>query len=125
MIVKITPTDKLKGKIILPASKSYSIRAHIIAACGGTSKIIRPSKCEDALEFNYSHLQLTHPVFFIGGLPQMGGDILATNIIDKIDSMPELKNKTGLVFAGTYSKRQLSGDLANGGWSSLIEKHDL
>jgi len=49
MILKIVPTKKLKGRINLPASKSYSIRAYIIAACGGVSQIIRPSKCEDAI----------------------------------------------------------------------------
>jgi len=82
-------------------------------------------KCKDALEFDYSQLQLTHPVFFIGGLPQMGGDILATSIIDKINSISNLKDNTGIVFAGTHSKRQLSSNMNNGGWSSLIEKHHL
>ncbi len=82
-------------------------------------------KCADALEFDYSQLNLTHPIFFIGGLPQMGGDVLATNIIEKINSISDLKYNTCLVFAGTHSKRQLSGNLENGGWSSLIEKHHL
>ena len=81
--------------------------------------------CKDALEFNYAHLGLTFPVFFIGGLPQMGGDLLATSIIDKINKIPNLNNNTGLVFAGTHSTRQLSNNLKNGGWSSLIAKHDL
>ncbi len=82
-------------------------------------------KCEDALEFDYSKLKLTHPVFFIGGLAQMGGDILATSIIDKINIISNLTNNAGLVFAGTDSKKQLSNNLTNGGWSSLIEKHNL
>lgn len=81
--------------------------------------------CADALEFDYDDLKLTHPVFFIGGLAQMGGDILATSIINKINSIPNLKCNTGIVFAGTHSKRNLSGNLANGGWSNLIEKHNL
>lgn len=82
-------------------------------------------KCEDALEFNYSKLQLTHPVFFIGGLAQMGGDILATNVIDKVNAIPNLTNNTGLVFSGTNSKKQLSNNITNGGWNSIIEKHNL
>ncbi len=82
-------------------------------------------KCEDALEFDYSQLQLTHPVFFIGGLAQMGGDILATNIIDKINAISNLTHTSGLVLVGTYSKKQLSGDLINGGWDSLIKKHNM
>jgi 3-phosphoshikimate 1-carboxyvinyltransferase len=49
MILHVKPTSHLKGKVILPASKSYSIRAFIIAACGGRSTITRPSDCDDAL----------------------------------------------------------------------------
>jgi len=81
--------------------------------------------CRDALEFDYSALNLKQPVFFIGGLAQMGGDVLATGIIDKINSISNLKNNVGMVLAGTHTKRQLSGNLENGGWSSLIEKHGL
>ena len=80
--------------------------------------------CADAIEFDYSTLNLTRPVFFIGGLPQMGGDVLATNIIEKISST-NLKKNTCIVFAGTNSKRQLSGSQSEGGWSSLIDKHGL
>lgn len=80
--------------------------------------------CADAIEFDYSSLNLTRPVFFIGGLPQMGGDVLATNIIEKISST-NLKKNTCIVFAGTNSKRQLSGSQSEGGWSSLIDKHGL
>lgn len=83
------------------------------------------SMCYDALEFDYSKLNLKKPVFFIGGLAQMGGDVLATSIIDRINSIENLKKDTGIVFAGTNTKRQLSGNLENGGWSTLIEKHDL
>ena len=82
-------------------------------------------KCEDALEFEYSKLNLKKPVFFIGGLAQMGGDILATSIIKKINSITNLKMNTGIVFAGSDTKRQLSGNLSNGGWSSLIEENQL
>ena len=80
--------------------------------------------CVDAVEFDYSTLNLTRPVFFIGGLPQMGGDVLATNIIEKI-SATNLKKNTCIVFAGTHSKRQLSGNSSEGGWISLIGKYDL
>ena len=82
-------------------------------------------KCKDALEFDYSQLQLTHPVFFIGGLSQMGGDILAISIINKINAISNLSNNSGIVFAGTNSKKQLSNNLANGGWDSVIETYHL
>lgn len=49
MILDVKPVVRLKGKLQLPASKSYSIRAFIIAACGGSSKIIGPSDCDDAV----------------------------------------------------------------------------
>ena len=81
--------------------------------------------CHDALEFDYSTLNLKKPIFFIGGLAQMGGDVLATSIIDRINSIKNLRKDTGIVFAGTYTKRQLSGNLENGGWNALIEKHNL
>jgi len=92
--------------------------------CKSTKQNFNPH-CHDALEFDYSSLNLKKPIFFIGGLAQMGGDVLATSIIDKINSITNLKQDTGIVFAGTNTKRQLSGNLGNGGWSSLIEKHDL
>ena len=49
MILDVRPIAHLKGKLELPASKSYSIRAFMVAACGGISKIINPSDCDDAL----------------------------------------------------------------------------
>ena len=48
MILVVNPVQSLKGRIFLPASKSYSIRAFIIAAGGGVSRIINPSDCDDA-----------------------------------------------------------------------------
>jgi 3-phosphoshikimate 1-carboxyvinyltransferase len=47
--LSIPPALRLQGRIHLPASKSYSIRAFIIAAQGGTSQIKNASDCEDAL----------------------------------------------------------------------------
>ena len=89
-----------------------------------TTKVNFNPICADAIEFDYSSFNLTRPVFFIGGLPQMGGDVLATNIIEKISST-SLKKNTCIVFAGTHSKRQLSNNQSEGGWSSLIDKHGL
>lgn len=48
MILNIPPALRLRGRIHLPASKSYSIRAFIIAARGGASQIKQASDCEDA-----------------------------------------------------------------------------
>jgi len=116
------------GKILGMISHSIEIDDVLVelqkTICDSTNENFNP-KCEDALDFDYSLLQLIHPVFFIGGLPQMGGDVLATNIIEKIKIISDLKNKIGMVFAGTHSKRHLSGNLSNGGWSTLIKKHNL
>ncbi len=92
--------------------------------CQSTKQNFHP-ECMDALEFDYSRLRLVRPVFFIGGLPQMGGDILAAGIIDRIKSIPDLKENTCIVFAGTNARRELSGDLQDGGWSSLISRYNL
>lgn len=48
MIISIEPTNVLQGNIQLPSSKSYSIRAAFIAACGGRSTISHFSDCDDA-----------------------------------------------------------------------------
>ncbi len=77
--------------------------------------------CADALTFDYN-LDLKRPIFFVGGLPQMGGDVLASDLISKIR---ERMQDTGIVFAGTISKRALSANNRDGGWSPLITKHDL
>lgn len=90
----------------------------------GTTKVDFNPICTDAINFDYLSLNLSRPVIFIGGLPQMGGDVLAANIIAKISKM-NLKMNTCIVFAGTFSKRHLSDNLSNGGWSSLIDKHQL
>ena len=49
MILNIPPVPRLQGRIYLPASKSYTIRALLIAARGGVSQIAHASQCEDAL----------------------------------------------------------------------------
>ncbi len=49
MILSVKPAGSLKGSIHLPASKSYSIRALFIAACGGASQLKHVSDCDDAL----------------------------------------------------------------------------
>ena len=122
------------GRIAFCASlqelHSYSVEIDEIlvdlqkSICRKTNRNFNPIHA-DALEFDYGSLDLSCPVFFIGGLAQMGGDILAANIIAKINSILDLRDKTCIVFAGTNSKRNLSGNLANGGWSDLIKRYDL
>lgn len=82
-------------------------------------------ECADALEYDYSGLDMGRPVFVIGGLPQMGGDVLASSIIERIAAMPHVRDSAGLVLAGTHSKRQLSGSVKDGGWSALLDRYGL
>ncbi|MDO8675985.1 MAG: 3-phosphoshikimate 1-carboxyvinyltransferase [Candidatus Omnitrophota bacterium] len=49
MILDVKPVRALQGVLDLPASKSYTIRAFFIAACGGSSSIIGPSGGDDAV----------------------------------------------------------------------------
>jgi len=49
VILNCRSIRRLQGRIFLPASKSYSIRAFIIAAQGGRSHIEHPSDCDDAI----------------------------------------------------------------------------
>ncbi len=48
MILTVQPASRLRGFVKFPASKSYSIRAFMIAACGGQSTIYFPSDCDDS-----------------------------------------------------------------------------
>jgi len=93
-----------------------------------STKIDFNPQCADAVEFDYSNLKLIHPIFFIGGLAQMGGDILASSIIEKLNNICDLKN-VGMTFAGTYSKKYFPGtsseNMAEGGWKPIIEKNNM
>lgn len=74
--------------------------------------------CADATRVNFSHMCNT--AFFIGGLPQMGGDILAESVIKQ-----DVGKNSIFVFAGSHSKRNLARNTKNGGWDNLIKKYGL
>lgn len=77
--------------------------------------------CSDAISFDYKSLNLEEPIFFIGGLAQMGGTELASGILEKINLF-SIKEKTGWVFAGTYSQKYQSDPKNDAGWGTLMEK---
>lgn len=80
--------------------------------------------CSDATTFDYSSLNLTQPIFFIGGLAQMGGTVLASGVFEKINSFSNLKN-TGWVFVGTLSHKYPPDPKNKAGWGTLIEQNNL
>ena len=88
-----------------------------------TTKVNFNPVCADAVKFDYQNLDLEKPAFFIGGLAQMGGEMLANSILTNLDS--ELKQKTCMVLTGSYSEKYSLNDRQDGGWSSLIEKNNL
>lgn len=79
--------------------------------------------CSDATTFDYSSLNLAKPIFFIGGLAQMGGTTLASGVIEKINSLSDLT--PGWVFAGTLSQKYALDPKNEAGWGTLIEKNNL
>lgn len=81
------------------------------------------SYCTDATVFDYSKLNLETPIFFIGGLAQMGGIALASGVIENIRT--SVLNDTGMVFAGTFSQKYHPDPMSNAGWGTLIHKNNL
>ena len=78
----------------------------------------------DVTKFDFKALRLKRPVFFIGGLAQMGGNALAESIIENIGTDEKLKNNAGFALAGTYSKKYPDGQHA-AGWGKLIKENRL
>lgn len=81
--------------------------------------------CSDSDCFDYLQLNLVRPVFFIGGLAQMGGTSLASVVLEQINSVPDLKKDSGWVFAGTASKKYAADPKGEFGWGTLIEENGL
>jgi|TARA_B100001105_G_C22349454_1_gene425009 hypothetical protein len=81
--------------------------------------------CFDAVQFDYFSLNLTRPLFFIGGLAQMGGLELAMGVLNKIASDSNLLTNTGWAFAGTLSKKYPTDPKNIAGWGSFIENNNL
>ena len=81
--------------------------------------------CFDAIQFDYSSLNLTKPLFFIGGLAQMGGLELATGVLNRAKPHFHLWDKIGWCFAGTLSKKYLADPKNHAGWGSFIETNHL
>jgi len=80
--------------------------------------------CSDATVFDYSSLNLSNAIFFIGGLAQMGGVELASGVLEKIKLISNLKN-IGWVFVGTNSQKYAPDPKNKSGWGTLIEKNNL
>ncbi len=78
--------------------------------------------CADAMDVDYSKLNLSRPIFFIGGLAQMGGDALANSIIKKISGVLP---RAGMALVGTYSEKYTPDPLNLGGWGNTIRSNGM
>jgi hypothetical protein len=78
----------------------------------------------DATRFNYGVLELTKPMFFISGLPEMG-EMLANSVIHAVMSLAAIKCHAGFNFMGSHVMKSLSRDKTGWGWGKIIEEFDL
>ena len=91
----------------------------------------------DALEADYAGMGLSRPALVVGGLPQMGGDLLAASLLDKIvhGSGHTGMSSCIIVLAGAGSRgglaagRACNGDVGDsgtlGGWGPTISRYGL
>lgn len=80
MILTVKATSRLRGRVRLPASKSYSIRAFLIAACGGNSLIVHPSDCDDAVVARSAAGQLGAKIVRTGNNYKVSGKKKKVNV---------------------------------------------
>ena len=78
----------------------------------------------DAIQFDYTSLELSQPIFFISGLPEVG-EMLANNVIPRITSMQNLKTNPVFVFTGSHIMRKDSRDKSKWGWGKVMERYNL
>jgi hypothetical protein len=78
----------------------------------------------DATQFDYTSIELTQPIFFISGLPEIG-EMLANTVISRIMSMPDLKVNPIFVFTGSHVMRKDSRDKSKWGWGQVIDHFKL
>ena len=76
----------------------------------------------DATLFNYAKLNLDRPVFFIGGLPEIG-ELLAEQVIEKVINSG-IKSPL-FVLSGSLAMKNTTKDPAEWGWGNLLAKLGL
>ncbi|MDQ3848946.1 MAG: class I SAM-dependent methyltransferase [Thermoproteota archaeon] len=78
----------------------------------------------DATAFDYSSLDLSSPIFFISGLPEMG-EMLANSVIRQVLSIDRIKHNAGFNFMGSHALKRMTRDRSGWGWGSIIESFGL
>ncbi len=77
---------------------------------------------DDASSYNFAKFELSRPIFFVSGLPEMG-----EMFIDNLIQTTRLNNfqKFGIVFLGSTFKRKFASDHTYYGWGEIIKKNNL
>ncbi len=78
----------------------------------------------DATRFDYGSLDLSKPIFFISGLPEMG-EMLANSVIRKVLSLEKIKHDAGFNFMGSHVMKSLTRDRTSWGWGNIIASFGL
>ena len=86
----------------------------------------------DATRFDYGSLDLSKPIFFISGLPEMG-EMLADSVIRQVFSVEKLKHSAGFNFMGSHVMKSLTRDRSRLGvgkchcklWAETNRHHHL
>ena len=78
----------------------------------------------DATQFDYTLLELSHPIFFISGLPEVG-EMLANSVIPRIRTIQSLQKDPIFVFTGSHIMRKDSKDKSMWGWGKLLDNYNL
>jgi hypothetical protein len=78
----------------------------------------------DATRFDYGSLDLSKPIFFISGLPEMG-EMLANSVIRKVLSVEKMKHNAGFNFMGSHVMKSLTRDRTGWGWGNIIASFGL
>lgn len=81
--------------------------------------------CASADAFDYTGIDGRPAAFFIGGLPQMGGDILADTVISQVLGNGAERKDAVFVFAGSHSRRNLSSSAGTAGWGGLMDRYGM
>ena len=79
---------------------------------------------DDATRFDYRTLDISKPIFFISGLPEMG-EMIAISVIEQIISIDSLKHAAGFNFMGSHIMKSMSRDHTCWGWGNLIADYNL
>ena len=78
----------------------------------------------DATFFDYGTMDLSKPIFFISGLPEMG-EMLADSVIRQVLSIDKVRHNAGFNFMGSHVMKTLTRDQTSWGWGSVIASFDL